>query len=94
MNVLTVQILPLFATTMRLYDRGTEVEALQTALKKEGVFSVDVTGYYGPITEASVSAFQEKYRQEVLAMWNLTKGTGYAGVSTLKQLNKFYGCVQ
>ncbi len=39
--------------------RGQAVSRLQTALKQQGFFYANVTGYYGKITENSVIAFQK-----------------------------------
>jgi N-acetylmuramoyl-L-alanine amidase len=37
--------------------RGSDVSRLQTALKQQGYFHANVTGYYGKITENAVIAF-------------------------------------
>ncbi|MGA2842233.1 MAG: peptidoglycan-binding domain-containing protein [Steroidobacteraceae bacterium] len=37
---------------------GSEVTALQQILNQEGYLSVSPTGYFGPLTEAAVTAFQ------------------------------------
>ncbi len=39
-----------------------------------------------------VSAFQEKYRGEILAPFNFSAGTGYVGDRTRAKLNSLYGC--
>lgn len=66
-------------TTLKKGMSGSSVSSLQSALKKLGFFSADVTGYYGDITVASVKKFQAKY--------NLYQD-GIAGSKTLAQLNK------
>ena len=58
-------------------SRGKEVRAIQQALKDRGLFNDDVTGYYGPITEAAVKRFQ---KQQGISQ------TGIAGPATLKAL--------
>jgi N-acetylmuramoyl-L-alanine amidase len=39
---------------------GEQVEAVQRVLKNKGHFDGDITGYYGPITERAVRAFQSE----------------------------------
>ncbi|TSC86934.1 MAG: hypothetical protein G01um10148_39 [Parcubacteria group bacterium Gr01-1014_8] len=41
-------------------DSGGDVEALQLFLKSQGYFSVDITGFFGPITENGLIQFQLK----------------------------------
>jgi hypothetical protein len=82
-----------FNTNLRIGDTGSEVEALQTALKKEGfALGDDKTGEFGEYTASAVVAFQEKYRDEILSPLHLVHGTGYVGPSTRAKLNKLYGC--
>ena len=45
-----------------------------------------VSGYFGLVTREAVKAFQEKYANEILAPWGLTKGTGYVGPYTRKKI--------
>lgn len=56
---------------------GNEVRAIQERLKERGLFSANVTGYYGEITRNAVLAFQ---RQQGISQ------TGTAGPITLKAL--------
>ena len=58
-------------------SRGKEVTAIQQELKARGLFYDDVTGYYGPLTEAAVKRFQ---KQQGISQ------TGIAGPATLKAL--------
>ena len=44
--------------TLRFGTRSASVIALQKQLKAVGVFQGPVTGYYGPLTRAAVSAFE------------------------------------
>ncbi len=67
--------------------------SLQAALTKEG-FSVDTSefGKFGKTTRAAVKAFQEKYMDDVLAPFGLSKGTGIPGAITRMKLQALYGC--
>lgn len=65
-------------------SRGKEVKAVQQALKDRGLFNSDVTGYYGPITEAAVKRFQ---KQQGISQ------TGIAGPATLKALGISIGAL-
>lgn len=56
-----------------------DIVALQQRLKTDGLFSGPVTGYFGPITKASVEAFQKEY--------NLTQ-IGVVGPATRALLNQ------
>jgi len=70
--------------------RGTKVTCLQEFLKAEGADVYPeglVTGYFGPLTNAAVIRFQEKYAAEILAPWGLTKGTGRVGPTTRAKIN-------
>jgi len=68
---------------------GTEVTSLQKALKNEGVYSGDVTGYYGLLTEQAVQSFQEKHG---IISYGSPRSTGYGNVGwgTLSKLNSLY----
>jgi N-acetylmuramoyl-L-alanine amidase len=56
---------------------GAEVKAIQEKLKERGLFSGEVTGYYGEQTQAAVIKFQ---KQQGISQ------TGTAGPQTLKAL--------
>ncbi len=83
-----------FNLSLKYGDMGSEVEALQTALEKEGFIEVDrdPRGTFGIYTSSAVVGFQEKYHAEILAVWGLTRGTGFVGETTKTRLNKIYGC--
>lgn len=77
-------------------ETSDEVKYLQIILKQEvgpPTYPEDVpaTGWFGPITKASVIAFQEKYASEILAPWELTQGTGFVGQTTRAKLNELFG---
>jgi len=85
-----------FNVNLRVGDRGAEIAALQTALSRTdidtGTGSEDPAPVFVERVASAVSAFQEKYRDEILTPLGLTHGTGYVGPATRKKLNQLYGC--
>ncbi len=80
-----------FTSNLSIGMSGPAVNALQTALGKDGE-SVTTNGTFDDRTAAAVTAFQEKYRNDVLSPYGLSNGTGYAGKSTRAKLNALFGC--
>ena len=84
-----------FNTNLRYQNRGTEVEALQTALEKQG-FSISenekAENHFGSSTNSAMISFQERYANEILTSWGLRHGTGFVGGTTRAKLNQLYGC--
>ena len=71
-----------------------EVRCLQEFLKAQGpeIYPEGlVTGNFLSLTQAAVIRFQEKYADEVLAPWGITKGTGFVGSTTRAKLNELLG---
>ena len=75
---------------------GQDVYRLQVFLNTHN-FPVAQTGYgsihnettyYGSATAKAVSKLQEYYAQEILIPNNLTKGTGFFGLSTRTKVNQ------
>ena len=62
-------------------QEGTEVRALQEALKAEGLYDAGITGVFFDRTKAAVMKFQEKYG---------INPTGYVGPATRAQLNALF----
>ena len=81
-----------FIQKLKYGDKGAEVVALQTALKKQGFTEAgkDAPGEFGRFTASAVVGFQEKYAKEILSQYGLAHGTGFVGPSTLKKLNDLY----
>jgi len=83
-----------FKANLKIGDSGNEVAHLHTALQKDGVWSV--TGFgnteFDEETASYIVAFQEKYKDEILAPIGLKNGTGFVGSATRKKLNELYGC--
>ena len=71
-------------TVSQYCSRGNEVIAIQEKLKERGLFNDDVTGYYGPVTQAAVKRFQ---KQQGISQ------TGIAGPQTLKALGISIGSI-
>lgn len=81
-----------------------DVSALVQVLSREGLLNYDQTvqpgtvgsflrvSYFSEAVASAVTAFQEKYRSEILAPNGLSHGTGYVGPSTRTKLNTLYGC--
>ena len=71
-----------------------QVKCLQEFLKSQGsdIYPEGfVTGNFFTITEQAVIRFQEKYANEILTSWGLTKGTGYVGSTTRNKINELLG---
>jgi len=76
-------------------NSSTEVKKLQQFLKETAGFtSVQLTGKYDKITTDAVTAFQEKYKAEILKPWGLLKGNGSVLKTTLKKINEQWCLVE
>jgi peptidoglycan hydrolase-like protein with peptidoglycan-binding domain len=67
-----------FTTLLQVGSRGEEVRRLQIALKAQGHFNEETTGYFGTITRAAVMAFQTAQNLEAV---------GFVGPKTRAALN-------
>jgi hypothetical protein len=82
-----------FNVDLKYGDAGNEVEALQIALEKEGLYTKGTNPpHFDESLASAVVGFQEKYKDEILTPWRLTHGTGFVGRATRAKLNKLYGC--
>jgi len=67
------------------------VRCLQEFLKAQGseIYPEGlVTGNFLSLTKAAVIHFQEKYADEILAPWEIEKGTGFVGETTRAKINE------
>mgnify|MGYP001584567676 CR=1 FL=1 len=82
-----------FNYTLKSGDFSPEVFRLHTFLRKEGFgYGVGLTNFYSPGISIAVSAFQNKYRNEILVPLGLSGPTGNFGEATRAQMNRLYGC--
>jgi len=84
-----------FNVNLRVGDSGSEVQALIAALNSDKGTSIEVNMASTEFTEefaSMVTAFQQKYKDEILTPWGLKYGTGFVGKTTRAKLNKLYGC--
>jgi hypothetical protein len=78
-----------FKGIIKYGTRSEDVKALQRALKVDGVYNYDVTGYYGDITAAAVKRFQRKYNIASIQEINSLNGR-QAGPKTIAKLNELF----
>ena len=82
-----------FNRSLKVTLKGNDVLELQKILKQEfPSYQNDwMTGYFGNITKRYVIKLQDKYKEEILTPYNLNKGTGFVGNSTVGFLNNYSG---
>jgi hypothetical protein len=68
-------------------NRTGQVSILQGLLNKYLGAGLPTTGFFGPMTEGAVKAFQNKYAADILAPWGITSPTGLAYLTTLRKIN-------
>ncbi|MBY0539277.1 peptidoglycan-binding protein [Patescibacteria group bacterium] len=64
-----------------------QVKKLQAFLNKWVGANLPITGFFGPMTEEAVKAFQASNPDSILKPWNLTSATGLVYITTLRQMN-------
>ncbi|MSR76128.1 MAG: PKD domain-containing protein, partial [Candidatus Ryanbacteria bacterium] len=84
-----------FEQNLRVGDKNSSVADLKEVLRREGLYTQkDARTDFDESLASSVTAFQEKYRDEVLRPVGLSNGTGYVGKGTRAKLNALYGCTR
>lgn len=77
--------------TLKVGDRGVDVEKLQAVLIYEGLLKIQKpTGVFAGMTRRAVIDYQNKYRSEILTPSGLKSGTGIVGRFTVNHINKIY----
>src|SRR3989344_5411786 len=72
-------------------NNPVEVLKLQGFLRNfEGHSNLALTGVFDQATFDAVSAFQLKYREDILEPWGHTDSTGYVYILSLKKVNEIY----
>jgi parallel beta-helix repeat protein len=81
--------LPYINSYMRRGQRNdpAEVMKLQNFLNRYMFSGLPVTGFFGPLTDAAVRAFQVRYSEQILAPWGITQPTGYVFKTTRWWIN-------
>ncbi|GAI49200.1 unnamed protein product, partial [marine sediment metagenome] len=83
-----------FTTDLKYDQTSDDVRYLQIFLKAQGTEIYPegiISGWFGPLTKKAVMRFQEKYAEDILAPWGLTKGTGFVGETTRAKINEILG---
>lgn len=81
-----------FSKMLKQGQSGSDIVALQHALKIDGVFpqTTALTGYFGATTLAAVNAFQVKYAADILYPQGLSQPTGIVGSGMIAKLNSLF----
>ncbi len=86
-----------FTREMGYGTRGVDVRYMQIIFNADPQTRVATAGVgssgqesdiFGNMTKNAVRRFQTKYASEILHPWNIQSPTGYAGMQTIKKLNK------
>jgi hypothetical protein len=67
-----------------------EVTKLQNFLKNNEGMNITVTGTFDQATFNAVSAFQAKYKVDVLSPWGIGHTTGFVYYTTTKKINELF----
>lgn len=79
-----------FTKDLKYGHQEKEVEELQKCLSlfPDVYPEAKITGYFGESTKKAVTAFQEKYREDILDPWDFEQGTGIVAKTTREKLNE------
>lgn len=78
----------IFTKNLTVGSFGQDVMALKKIISLEFSTKVDGTASFTSNTASDVTKLQEKYAVDILIPNGLSKGTGFAGPSTIKKLNQ------
>ncbi len=76
-----------FEKQLKFGNQNIDVAYLQICLREQGLYTKDITGYFGPLTKQAVIEFQERYSKDILAPAEFEKGTGLVSEATRAKLN-------
>lgn len=68
-------------------NAASDVRFLELFLNEYEGENLVVDSVYGPADVAAVQRFQNKYRRQILEIWNLTEATGFVGITTRLKMN-------
>lgn len=71
-------------------NNPAEVLKLQKFLLEFEQLETPVTGVFDQATFEAVSAFQERYKEDILVPWEHPAPTGYVYITTKKKINEIY----
>lgn len=69
------------------FNQPTDVQYLSVFLNETQGEQLTVDATYDYLDVQAVQRFQEKYRREILEIWNLTEATGFVGITTRLKMN-------
>ena len=88
-----------FTRTLKLGSKGDDVKALQVFLNTHG-YVIRASGAgspgnetttFGTLTKAALIRFQDAYAAEILTPVGLSRGTGFFGPATMRQVGAIVG---
>jgi len=69
------------------FNYAEDVNNLKIFLNEFEGANLTVNGVYDSAANEAMKRFQQKYRREILDVWNLTEATGFVGITTRLKMN-------